>query len=110
MPSGSNTVEEFFNSSYFERGIFDFTNFTNFGAEWSTFGVFFDGPMLFRNCNFSNFNMGYNGADKFSKNVGFYQCNITEGIFSNYDLIFLWANYSYGLITGNFFSRTNYSK
>ena len=111
MPFGSNTVEEFFNSSYFERGIFDFTNFTNFGAEWSTFGVFFDGPMLFRNCNFSNFNMGYNGGDKFSKNVGFYQCNITEGIFSNYHLIFLWGTYINGVtgrIQGNFFSRTNF--
>jgi subtilisin family serine protease len=97
-----NSHEEIANSSLYERGIFNFTNFSNFGATWSSYGTFFDGLMQFHNCNFSNFNMGYNGADRFSNSGLFIQCNISEGTLSNYNNFFLTSNHG-------IFHRTNFN-
>jgi len=90
------SYEELFSSSIYERAIFNFTNFSNFGI---TNQPIFNGYIRFNNCVFTSFNV-----NKFSKKCLFFQCNITDGIMYDNDH---WFNFTYHIDWGLSY-RTNF--
>jgi len=73
------SYEEIANSFAYSRGIFNYTNFSNFGSVWEP-KIFFDGPMQFKNCIFSEFNLGLVNGCRIGKNAYFDLCNFTEAV------------------------------
>ena len=73
------SYEEIANSFAYSRGVFNYTNFTNFGTEWGQ-QTFFAGPMQFKNCNFSEFNLGLVNRAFIGINAYFDLCNFTEAV------------------------------